>query len=138
MQRLVEGQHLDQRLFLHGYDVPVEGQRHRIHSRRQAVLEGRIPCNSDLERLITLRTIDDLWADYLACVDEVVVPALRRYSPELILVSLGFAYLIGAPCLHMRPARYSSGGLPPAAPGRARRPVGMTQPSSARTLRRNN
>ena len=66
IQRLVEGQHLDQRLFLHGYDVPVEGQRHRIHSRRQAVLEGRIPCKSDLERLITLRTIDDLWADCLA------------------------------------------------------------------------
>jgi preprotein translocase subunit SecA len=66
IQRLVEGQHLDQRLFLHGYDVPVEGQRHRIHSRRQAVLEGRIRCQSELERLITLRTIDDLWADHLA------------------------------------------------------------------------
>jgi preprotein translocase subunit SecA len=66
VQRLVEGQHLDQRLFLHGYDVPVEGQRHRIHSHRQAVLEGRIACGSELERLITLRTIDDLWADYLA------------------------------------------------------------------------
>ncbi len=65
IQRLVEGQHLDQRLFLHGYDVPVEGQRHRIHSQRQAVLEGRIPCKSELERLITLRTTDDLWADYL-------------------------------------------------------------------------
>lgn len=65
IQRLVEGQHLDQRLFLHGYDVPVEGQRHRVHSHRQAVLEGQIPCKSELERLITLRTIDDLWADYL-------------------------------------------------------------------------
>ena len=65
IQRLVEGQHLDQRLFLHGYDVPVEGQRHKIHTHRQAVLDGRIPCKSELERLITLRTIDDLWADYL-------------------------------------------------------------------------
>ncbi|MGO9230659.1 MAG: accessory Sec system translocase SecA2 [Bryobacteraceae bacterium] len=65
IQRLVEGQHLNQRLFLHGYDVPVEGQRHRIHTHRQAVLDGRIPCKSELERLITLRTIDDLWADYL-------------------------------------------------------------------------
>ena len=65
LQRLVEGQHLDQRLFLHGYDVPVEGQRNRIHSERQAVLEGRTPCRSELERLVTLRTIDDLWADYL-------------------------------------------------------------------------
>jgi len=70
IQRLVEGQHLDQRLFLHGYDVPVEGQRHRIHSHRQAILEGTIPCQSELERLITLRTIDDLWADYLARVAE--------------------------------------------------------------------
>jgi preprotein translocase subunit SecA len=65
IQRLVEGQHLDQRLFLHGYDVPIEGQRNRIHSYRQEVLEGRIPRASELERLITLRTIDDLWADYL-------------------------------------------------------------------------
>ena len=65
VQRLVEGQHLDQRLFLHGYDVPIEGQRHRIHSRRQAILDGRIPLESELERLVTLRTMDDLWADYL-------------------------------------------------------------------------
>ncbi|MBZ5586913.1 MAG: accessory Sec system translocase SecA2, partial [Acidobacteriia bacterium] len=66
VQRLVEGQHLDQRLFLHGYDVPLEGQRNRIHTDRQEVLEGRIPCESELERLVTLRAIDDLWADYLA------------------------------------------------------------------------
>jgi preprotein translocase subunit SecA len=65
IQRLVEGQHLDQRIFLHGYDVPVEGQRNKIHSHRQAVLEGRVECGSELERQITLRTIDDLWADYL-------------------------------------------------------------------------
>jgi preprotein translocase subunit SecA len=65
LQRLVEGQHLDQRIFLHGYDVPIEGQRNRIHSYRQEVLDGRIPCVSELARRITLRTIDDLWADYL-------------------------------------------------------------------------
>jgi preprotein translocase subunit SecA len=65
IQRLVEGQHLDQRIFLHGYDVPVEGQRNKIHTYRQDVLEGRIECHSELERQITLRTIDDLWADYL-------------------------------------------------------------------------
>jgi preprotein translocase subunit SecA len=65
IQRLVEGQHLDQRIFLHGYDVPVEGQRNKIHSHRQEVLEGRAECGSELERQITLRTIDDLWADYL-------------------------------------------------------------------------
>ncbi len=66
IQRLVEGQHLDQRLFLHGYDVPLEGQRNRVHSYRQQVLEGKTPCESELERLVTLRTIDDLWSDYLA------------------------------------------------------------------------
>ena len=65
MQRLVEGQHLDQRIFLHGYDVPVEGQRNKIHTWRQAILDGTEPCASELERQIALRTIDDLWADYL-------------------------------------------------------------------------
>jgi preprotein translocase subunit SecA len=65
IQRLVEGQHLDQRTFLHGYDVPVEGQRNKIHTYRQAVLDGEVECASELERQITLRTIDDLWADYL-------------------------------------------------------------------------
>ena len=70
IQRLVEGQHLDQRMFLHGYDVPIEGQRNRVHSHRQEVLEGRTECKSELERLVTLRTIDDVWADYLARVAE--------------------------------------------------------------------
>ena len=69
IQRLVEGQHLDQREFLHRYDLPVEGQRNRIHSYRQAVLEGRVACRSELERQITLRVVDDLWADYLAQLD---------------------------------------------------------------------
>jgi preprotein translocase subunit SecA len=66
VQRLVEGQHLDNRLFLHAYEVPIEGQRHRIHTYRQKVLDGETPCASDLERLITLRTIDDLWSEHLA------------------------------------------------------------------------
>jgi preprotein translocase subunit SecA len=69
VQRLVEGQNLDQRIFLNKYELPVEGQRHRIHTYRQEVLEGTA-CSSDLERLVTLRTIDDLWADYLAGVAE--------------------------------------------------------------------
>ncbi len=46
--------------------MPIEGQRYRLQTYRQRVLEGTIPCASELERLITLRTIDDLWADYLA------------------------------------------------------------------------
>jgi preprotein translocase subunit SecA len=70
IQRLVEGQHLDQREFLHRYDLPVEGQRNRIHSYRQAVLEGRVACRSELERQITLRVVDDLWADYLAQLED--------------------------------------------------------------------
>jgi len=70
IQRLVEGQHLDQRLFLQSYDSPVEGQRHKIHSYRQEVLEGRIGSESELARLVALRTIDDLWADYLARLED--------------------------------------------------------------------
>src|SRR5438477_3259774 len=70
IQRLVEGQHLDQREFLHRYDVPVEGQRNKIHSYRQSVLDGTAPCQSELERQIALRAIDDLWADYLARLED--------------------------------------------------------------------
>jgi preprotein translocase subunit SecA len=66
IQRLVEGQNLDQRLFLQTYELPVEGQRHRIHTFRQEVLEGKTGCSSDLEILVTLRTIDSLWSEYLA------------------------------------------------------------------------
>ena len=66
IQRLVEGQNLDQRLFLQTYELPVEGQRHRIHAFRQEVLEGKAVGASDLERLVALRTIDSLWSDYLA------------------------------------------------------------------------
>ncbi len=66
VQSLVEGQHLDERMYLHGYEAPVEGQRNRIHSYRQDVLEGKVASRSELEKLVTLRTIDDLWADYLA------------------------------------------------------------------------
>ena len=34
------------------------------------MLDGRIACESQLERLITLRSIDDLWADYLARLED--------------------------------------------------------------------
>jgi preprotein translocase subunit SecA len=70
VQRLVEGRNLDQRMFLQRYELPVEGQRHHIHEYRQEVLEGRTECGSELARLVTLRTIDDLWWDYLARVAE--------------------------------------------------------------------
>jgi preprotein translocase subunit SecA len=70
LQRLVEGQNLDLRIFLQKYEMPIEGQRNRIQTHRQSVLDGTVACKSELERLITLRTIDDLWADYLADVAE--------------------------------------------------------------------
>jgi preprotein translocase subunit SecA len=63
---LVEGQNLDLRIFLQKYEIAIEGQRHLLQTYRQKVLEGTQPCALELERMITLRTIDDLWADYLA------------------------------------------------------------------------
>ncbi len=65
LQSLVDGQNLDLRIFLQKYDMPIEGQRHRLYTYRQSILDGTQPYPSELERLITLRTIDDLWADYL-------------------------------------------------------------------------
>jgi preprotein translocase subunit SecA len=66
IQRLVEGKNLDQRLTLQRYELPVEGQRHRIHTFRQEILEGKTAYSSDLEKSVALRTIDELWSDYLA------------------------------------------------------------------------
>ncbi len=88
VQRLVEGHHLDARLFLQKYEMPIEGQRYRIHSHRQSVLEGDTRCPSDLERLVTLRAIDDLWADYLARVAE-----LRAGIPWLDFALAGVPWL---------------------------------------------
>jgi preprotein translocase subunit SecA len=88
VQRLVEGHHLDARLFLQKYELPIEGQRYRIHSYRQSVLEGTTTCASDLERMVTLRTIDDLWADYLARIAE-----FRSGIPWLDFALAGVPYL---------------------------------------------
>src|SRR5579884_1213374 len=65
LQGLVDGQNLDLRLFLQRYEIPIEGQRNKIQTWRQAILDGAYPSGSELERIIKLRTIDDLWADYL-------------------------------------------------------------------------
>ena len=70
IQRLVEGQNLDNRQFLHKYEMVVEGQRQAIQERRQAILDGAAPCSSELERLVSLTIIDDLWSDHLASVKE--------------------------------------------------------------------
>jgi preprotein translocase subunit SecA len=67
LQRLVEGQCLDTRVFLHGYEVPLEGQRNKIHAWRQEILDRNMPRR---EKHITLRTIDNLWADHLARASE--------------------------------------------------------------------
>jgi preprotein translocase subunit SecA len=45
----------------------LEGQRQAIQRRRQDILTGPAP---DLERVISLRTIDDLWSEYLAGVTD--------------------------------------------------------------------
>ena len=70
IQQLVEGQNLDIRQFLHKYESVIEGQRQAIQERRQAILMGATPCSSELERLVSLTTIDDLWSEYLAAVKE--------------------------------------------------------------------
>jgi preprotein translocase subunit SecA len=91
VQRLVEGKHLDARIFLQKYELPVEGQRHKIHSYRQQVLEGKTDCASEQERLITLRTIDRLWADYLAELAgfRSSLPWIDWASPRTPYVALG-------------------------------------------------
>jgi preprotein translocase subunit SecA len=70
IQRLVEGQNLDARKFLHKYEGVIEGQRQRIARQRQAILTGEVECGSETERLVALTTIDDLWAEHLAEVTE--------------------------------------------------------------------
>jgi preprotein translocase subunit SecA len=87
-QRMVEGRHLDGRLFLRKYEAVVEGQRQAIAARRQAVLDGERASASDRDRLVTLATIDELWADYLAAIAE-----LRSGTPW---ISLGY----GSPLSH--------------------------------------
>jgi preprotein translocase subunit SecA len=70
VQRVAEGQNLDIREFLHKYESVIEGQRQKIGGRRQAILTGAMPSGSELERLVSLATIDDLWAEYLASITD--------------------------------------------------------------------
>jgi len=65
IQRVVEGQHMELRKFLHKYETFLEDLRKRIQERRQKLLDGRTPCSSELERLVSVSTIDDLWSEYL-------------------------------------------------------------------------
>ncbi|MBZ5523997.1 MAG: accessory Sec system translocase SecA2 [Acidobacteriia bacterium] len=70
IQRVIEGQNLDIRRFLHKYEATIEGQRLALQEERQALLHGESECASELERLVRLTVIDDQWADYLAAVAE--------------------------------------------------------------------
>lgn len=59
---------MDAHLFLQNYETPVERQRHRIHSHRQRVLKDvSLP---EPTRLVTLKTIDDAWANHLERIAE--------------------------------------------------------------------
>lgn len=66
IQRKIETQNLQIREFLRKYEGVVEGQRQRVQERRQGILTGETPCASELERLVSLSTIDELWSDHLA------------------------------------------------------------------------
>ena len=66
IQRLIEGQNLQIRQFLRKYEGVVEGQRQAVQQRRQALLIGDVACASELERLVSLAAIDDLWSEHLA------------------------------------------------------------------------
>jgi preprotein translocase subunit SecA len=70
IQRIAEGQNLEIRRFLHKYESVIEGQRQKTQQRRQAILTGETATSSELERLVALRTIDDLWADFLATITD--------------------------------------------------------------------
>ena len=70
MQRTMEGQNLDIRQFLRKYEGVLEGQRQTIQKRRQDILTGATECASQLQRLVSLGTIDDLWPEYLAAVTD--------------------------------------------------------------------
>ena len=83
IQRIVEGQNFDIRSFLDRYERILEGQRFIIQERRQNLLDGTVACGSELERLVSLRTIDDLWAEYLSINKEI--------RDGIQWVSLGFA-----------------------------------------------
>jgi preprotein translocase subunit SecA len=70
VQRIIEGQHHDMRGFLTRYEEANEGRRLAFLERRQAILDGTQRCASELERLVSLTTMDDLWCEYLSALSE--------------------------------------------------------------------
>jgi preprotein translocase subunit SecA len=71
VQRIIEGQQGDLRRFLVNYEEATEGRRLAIQQRRQDILEGVTPCDSETERIVSLLTMDDLWAEYLSALSEI-------------------------------------------------------------------
>ena len=67
LQRRMEGQNLETRLFLDKYESVIEGQRQRIQARREEILNSEEP---EFERVASLRAIDDLWSAYLETVTD--------------------------------------------------------------------
>ena len=70
IQRMIEGQNLGIRQFLHKYEGITEGQRQTIQQLRQDILSGRTPSASETERLVRLTAIDETWSEHLASIAE--------------------------------------------------------------------
>ena len=66
-QRVSEGQNLAIRLFLQKYEGIIESQRIDFQQRRREVLNSDLPAR---ECVISLRTFDEVWSEYLASVAE--------------------------------------------------------------------
>ncbi len=79
IQRVVEGQNLDIRKFLHKYEGVLEGQRQMWLRNRQGILTGETASSTELHRLVSLTTMDELWAEHLATVME-CREAIRYFS----------------------------------------------------------
>jgi preprotein translocase subunit SecA len=60
----------------------VEGQRRKLQERRQRIFTGEEEVGSELERLVALTTIDDLWSEYLASVADL--------KSDIVWTSLSF------------------------------------------------
>jgi preprotein translocase subunit SecA len=70
LQKVAEGQQLEIRRFLHKYETYIEGHRQSIHRERQDILTGVTPVESETARFVSLATLDDLWAEYLAALGD--------------------------------------------------------------------
>ena len=143
-QRRVEGQNLDIRRLLNRYESVIEGQRRKLQDRRQKILAGEENLASDLERLVALTTIDDLWSEYLASVADL--------KSDIVWTSLSFReplyeYMKGVDTLYRaledrldpeiaeRLARAESAGLDPSQRGATWTYLTTDQPFGSATER---